>query len=100
MSNSIKKAGKLIHPNGIHSVQVCKCGTVVIQIGSTFVRMPQNEYLQFANTIGCSFEKFWEQPSKYLGMNHHPEDLFTQHLEDNSEPTPKTNTDNADSLLH
>jgi hypothetical protein len=60
------KNSRVVHASGYFSIQSCKCGSVVVEMGNMSYRLTDEGFFEFARTIGAAFEKITGQKAEML----------------------------------
>ncbi len=63
------KNSRVVHASGYFSIQSCKCGSVVVEMGNMSYRLTDEGFFEFARTVGAAFEKITGQKAELLGAN-------------------------------
>lgn len=62
------KGSRVVHASGYFSVQSCKCGSVIVEMGNMSYRLTDEGFIEFARTVGAAFEKITGQKTEMLGV--------------------------------
>ncbi len=85
------KNSRVVHASGYFSIQSCKCGSVVVEMGNMSYRLTDEGFFEFARTVGAAFEKITGQKAEVLSA-----DMASSTPLDWNEPT----ADGAEEVLN
>ncbi|MBT6432935.1 MAG: hypothetical protein HOK28_07585 [Deltaproteobacteria bacterium] len=85
------KSSRVVHASGYFSVQSCKCGSVIVEMGNMSYRLTDEGFVEFARTVGAAFEKITGQKADMLGV-----EMATANTRDWDEPA----SDGAEEVLN
>ena len=68
MNKHNNKGSRVVHASGYFSVQSCKCGSVIVEMGNMSYRLTDEGFVEFARTVGAAFEKITGQKTEMLGV--------------------------------
>ena len=63
------KNSRVVHASGYFSIQSCKCGSVVVEMGNMSYRLTDEGFFEFARTVGAAFEKITGQKAEMLSAD-------------------------------
>ena len=63
------KNSSVVHASGYFSIQSCKCGSVVVEMGNMSYRLTEEGFFEFARTVGAAFEKVTGQNVELLSAD-------------------------------
>ena len=63
------KNSRVVHASGYFSIQSCKCGSVVVEMGNMSYRLTEEGFFEFARTVGAAFEKVTGQNVELLSAD-------------------------------